>query len=108
MQYPKVLKDAENIEIKKNYVTEIGSKIDKNKLPKYQFMGIIKLKKKTFIRCYKFFKELKNNKIDMTTFLYLCLKNKVMKLEIKKYNSYWYEIDTISDYKFAKKDFKKW
>ena len=31
-----------------------------------------------------------------------------MSLNVKKYNNYWYEIDTISDYKFAEKDIKKW
>lgn len=108
MSYKKILNDAENLFIKKNNLTEIGSKINKNKLPKYQFMGIIKLKKSTFIKCYNFFKKLKNYKIDMTSFINLCVKNKIMSLNIKKYNNYWYEIDTISDYKFAKKDIKKW
>ena len=71
-------------------------------------MGIIKLKKSTFMKCYTFFKKLNNNKIDMTSFLNLCVKKKVMSVNIKKYDNYWYEIDTISDYQFAKKDIKKW
>ena len=108
MSYKKILNDAENLFTLNNNLTEIGSKINKKKLPKYQFMGIIKLKKSTFMKCYTFFKKLKNNKIDMTSFLNLCVKNKVMSVNIKKYDNYWYEIDTISDYQFAKKDIKKW
>jgi len=108
MPIKKVLDDAENLIIKKGKLSEIGSKIEKNKLPKYQFMGIIKLKKTTFLRCYKFFKKIKNDKIDMTSFLNLCVKNKILSLNIKKYNNYWYEIDTISDYRFAKRDISRW
>ena len=108
MPIKKVLGDAENLIIKKGKLSEIGSKIEKDKLPKYQFMGIIKLKKTTFLRCYKFFKKIKNKKIDMTSFLNLCVKNNLISLETKKYKDYWYEIDTISDFKFAEKDIKKW
>ena len=108
MPIKKVLDDAENLIIKKGKLSEIGSKIEKDKLPKYQFMGIIKLKKTTFLRCYKFFKKIKNKKIDMTSFLNLCVKNNLISLETKKYKDYWYEIDTISDFKFAEKDIKKW
>ena len=44
----------------------------------------------------------------MTSFLNLCVSNKIISLKIKKYSDYWYEIDTISDHKFAEKDIKKW
>lgn len=108
MPMKKVLDDAENLFIKKNYLFEIGTKIRRKRIPKYQFMGIIKFKKKTFYKCWDFFKTIKNDKIDMTSFLNLCVKNKIMSLNIQKYCSYWYEIDTISDHKFAEKDIKKW
>lgn len=108
MSMTKVLNDAENLFVKKNKLLEIGTKINKNKIPKYQFMGIVKLKKETFVKCFNYFKKLKNKKLDMTSFLNLCIKNKIMSLNIQKYNNYWYEIDTISDYKFAEKDIKKW
>ncbi len=108
MPLKNVLKDAENLIIKKNNLLEIGTKINKKKLPKYQFMGIIKLKKEAFLKCFDFFKKLKNKKIDMTTFLNLCVTNKIISFKIEKYNSYWYEIDTISDHKFAEKEIKKW
>jgi len=107
MPFRNIIKDAENLIIKKNNLFEIGTKINKDKLPKYQFMGIIKLKKKTFLKCYSFYKKLNNEKIDMTSFLNLCVKNKIMSLNIEKYNDYWYEIDTISDHKFAEKEIKK-
>ena len=108
MPFQNVLKDAENLIIKNNNLFEIGTKINKNKLPKSQFMGIIKLQKKTFLKCHNFYKKINNKKIDMTSFLNLCIKNKIMSLKIEKYNNYWYEIDTISDHKFAEKDIKKW
>ena len=41
-----LLKDAEDIKIIKNKIINIGSKINKSNLPKYQYMGLIKLKKK--------------------------------------------------------------
>ena len=45
-----ILNDAENLTIKKDgKLNEIGNKIDKKKMPKYQFMGIIKIKKKSFL-----------------------------------------------------------
>jgi L-glutamine-phosphate cytidylyltransferase len=108
MPFQKVLKDAENIIIKKNKLIEIGSIINKKKLPKYQFMGIIKLRKKTFFKCNEFFKEIKNKKIDMTSFINLCIKNKIISPEVKKYSKFWYEIDTISDHRYAEKEIKKW
>ena len=108
MSMKNIFKDAENMIVKNNKILEIGNKLDKKKLPKYQFMGILKLRKNTFLKCYRFFKKLKNNKIDMTSFLNLCISNKIISLKIKEYDDYWYEIDTNSDHKFAEKDIKKW
>ena len=108
MSSKNILKDAENLIIKNNQLIEIGTKINKNKLPKYQFMGIVKLTKNTYRKSYNFFKQIKDKKIDMTSFLNLSIKNKIINFKVKKYKSYWYEIDTISDYKFADKEIKKW
>ena len=44
----------------------------------------------------------------MTSFLNLCIKNNILNLSVQKYKSFWYEIDTNSDHKFAEKDIKKW
>ena len=108
MPYENILYDAENLIVKKNKIFEIGTKLNRSKLPKYQFMGIIKLKKKTFKKCYQYFKKLNNKKIDMTTFLNLCIKNNILNIAAKKYKSYWYEIDTSKDHSFAEKEIKKW
>ena len=108
MPVKNILKDAENLIIKNGNLSEIGKKIDKKKLPNHQFMGIIKLKKKTFVNCYHFFKKINNNKIDMTSFLNLCVKNRIMSLKIKIYKSFWYEIDTIADHKYTEREIKKW
>lgn len=108
MPMSKVLCDAENLIIKKNHLYEIGSKINGKRLPKFQFMGIIKLKKESYMKCYMFFKKLENNKIDMTSFIDLCIKNKILKPWVQIYKSYWYEIDTIKDFKYANLEVQKW
>jgi len=108
MSFKRILNDAENLIVKKNKLFEIGTKLNKTKLPKYQFMGIIKLKKKSFKKCYEYFKKINNKKIDMTSFLDLCVKKKILTLSVKKYDSYWYEIDNNKDYLFAKKEITKW
>ena len=48
MSYAKVIKDAENLITKRNKLIEIGSKIERENLPKFQFMGITKLKRDAF------------------------------------------------------------
>ena len=108
MGMKKTLIDAEDIKIKNNIVTEIGNPLSKNKLPKFQFMGLIKLNKKTFYNMMSFFKKIKNNKIDMTSFLNLCIKEKILKINIARSKDYWYEIDTVKDYMYAQKQIKKW
>ena len=45
MGLKKTLNDAENLFLKNKFLKEIGTKIKKGKLPKYQFMGLLKLKK---------------------------------------------------------------
>ena len=42
MNMKKILLDAEDIRIKKNILITIGKKI-KDKMPKYQYMGILKI-----------------------------------------------------------------
>jgi choline kinase len=108
MPFKNILNDAENLIVKKNKIFEIGTKLYRSKLPKYQFMGIIKLKKNAFKKCYQYFKKLNNKKIDMTSFLDLCIKNNILNISAKKYKSYWYEIDTSKDHSFAEREIKKW
>ena len=101
MNKKKILIDAENLLVKNNIITHIGGKIENN-LPKYQFMGIIKLKRKTFQKLSIFFKKL-NIRTDMTNFLNTAIKSNKVKLIAKKYSSFWHEIDTNNDILVAKK-----
>ena len=60
-------------------------------------MGLIKLKKKDYELSMEFYKKLKNPKIDMTSFLNLLIKNKIINLGYFLTNRFWYEIDTPKD-----------
>ncbi len=97
-----ILKDAENLTVNNNYITSIGEKISK-KLPKYQFMGIIKIKYKDYFKLKKYFLKLKNNRIDFTSFINKAIKNKIVKVKSSITTRYWYEIDNIKDKKFVEK-----
>tara|TARA_A100000164_G_C21914895_1_gene777712 strand:+ start:121 stop:834 length:714 start_codon:yes stop_codon:yes gene_type:complete len=103
MSFSKMLLDAENVIIKKGYISEIGTPLSFKKLPEYQFMGLIKLRKKTFFKLFEFYKNLKNSKIDMTSFLNKAINKKFLKLKCLKYKSFWHEIDNIEDIKAANK-----
>jgi choline kinase len=106
MNYKDLVKDAENLIIKENNLVEIGTKIDKI-LPKFQFMGIMKFKKKDFFSFINYFKKINNAKIDFTSFTNLCLKKKIIKINVSKTNLYWFEIDNEKDLKVASKILKK-
>ena len=98
--------DAENISIKNNYLSSIGGKIEK-KYPKYQYMGIFKLSKKSYHDLNKLFKKIDNSKIDMTSFLNISILKKKINFKIKKYKSYWYEIDNKKDLEVSSRELKK-
>lgn len=102
MNEKKINNDAENLITKKNKVVSIGEKIT-NIRPSLQFMGLIKLKYKDFMKLYKYFKSLNNDKIDMTSFLNSALKNKIINLNYFKTSRYWFEIDNIKDKKITEK-----
>jgi choline kinase len=103
MKSKDIINDAEDIKIKKDILFSIGGKI-KKKLPKYQYMGIIKLLKKDIFKLNKFYKKIENEKIDFTSFINLAIENHVIKLNISVTNKFWYEIDSLQDIKFAQKD----
>lgn len=105
MSLKNIKKDSENIVLNKNKIVKIGGKY--MKYPKAQYMGIIKFKKKDFFKAMKFFDKLNNYKIDMTSFLNLCIKNKIIILSYFLTNLFWYEIDTPQDFKSFKKMKKK-
>ena len=105
MKKQNILDDAEDLIHKNNYVSSIGGRI-KNRYPSSQYMGIFKLKKKIYHKLNKFFLKINNEKIDMTTFLNLSIKKIKLKMKIKFYNKYWYEIDNDKDLLIAKKELK--
>ena len=101
MSYKEIKMDSENIVLKNNKIIKIGGKY--TKYPKAQYMGIIKFRKKDFFKAMNFFKNLNNYKIDMTSFLDLCIKKEIIDLSYFLTNRFWYEIDTPKDYKSFKK-----
>ena len=105
MKKQNILEDAEDLIYKNNYLYSIGGRI-KKRYPSSQYMGIFKLKKKTYHKLNKLFLKINNKKIDMTTFLNLSIKKIKLKMKIKFYNKYWYEIDNDKDLLIAKKELK--
>lgn len=102
MNKRKILKDAETLKIDSNYVISLGKKLV-NKLPKFQFMGLIRINFKDFKKLSIFYKSLNNKKIDMTNFLDLAIKKKIIKLNYFKTKKFWFEIDSTDDLKILKK-----
>lgn len=98
MKMKLIKEDAEDIVIKNNFLLSIGQKI-KKKLPKYQFSGIMKLKFTDFKKLYNYFNVLGDKKIDFTSFLNSSIKNKIIKMTIKKTNKFWFEVDNLDDLK---------
>ena len=99
--------DAEDITIKKGKLISIGARIGKN-FPSYQFMGIFKISYKTFKKMSSIYLKNSNKKIDMTSFINLCIKNKEIKFKTKTYSKMWYEIDNLKDIKIAEKEISRW
>tara|TARA_B100001063_G_C16648600_1_gene494699 strand:- start:160 stop:924 length:765 start_codon:yes stop_codon:yes gene_type:complete len=100
MTIKKIYEDAETLKIKKKKVISIGQKIV-SKLPKFQFMGLIRINLKDYKKMYKFYKSLKNRKIDMTNFLNLVIEKNVINLYFFKTSKFWFEIDNVRDAKVA-------
>ncbi len=104
MNYKNIIKDAENIVTKNNYITEIGTKI-KKKLPLLQYMGLIKLSNKSFNNLFNYYKT-KDKKIDLTSFINDSIKSKKVKINFFKTKKEWMEIDNIMDIDVANKILK--
>ncbi len=98
--------DAEDIKIKKNNIISIGTKINK-KLPKYQFMGLIRINYKNLKKVKMFYLKIKNKKVDFTSFINSLIKNKILNFKFKETKKYWFEIDNRKDLIAAKKYFQK-
>ena len=96
MKMRKIYIDAEDIVVKKGFIISLGGKL-KNSLPKYQYMGLLKLKTKDFFKLKIFYKKLNNKKIDLTSFINLALLGKVIKIKALVTKKYWFEIDNQKD-----------
>ena len=101
-----IIKDAENVIISKKKIKSLGDQIIK-KLPRLQFMGILKITSKTFLIMNKFYKELDNKKISMTEFINLVIRRKLASFNYISTNKFWYEVDNSRDLKILKNDIKK-
>ena len=99
----KVWEDAEDLKVLNGNLIEIGKKISRNKLPKYQYMGIFKIKIENFVKIYLFYKKLRNKTIDMTSFINLVIHKNILKFKIKPTKKLWLEIDNYKDITIAKK-----
>jgi choline kinase len=98
--------DAENLTIKNNLISHIGHKIE-DKLPKYQYMGILKINNKTFYKLFKLYKNLKNKKISMTEFINLAIQKKLANFNYLTTKNFWYELDNLKDLKILKNEINK-
>lgn len=99
----KIKDDAEDLVVSKGKIINIGDKI-KKKLPRYQYMGIVKIEYNTFVKLIKFYKRLSNNKISFTHFLNEAIKNRITEFRYIAFKNYWYEVDNITDLKYLKKN----
>ena len=106
MSVKKIKNDAENLVVKKNKLISIGQRINKI-LPKYQFMGLIKIIYKDFLRMEKYYGKIDNKQIDLTSFINFLLKKKKLNICCSKTNKFWFEIDSIKDLKVANVLIKK-
>ena len=107
MSLKEIYKDAENIKIKNNKIISIGEKIHNMQLPRFQYMGIMKIKNKDYHVMSNYYKKLKNKGIDFTSFINSILKNNIVKISYTKSNHFWTEIDTMKDLKAANNLIKK-
>lgn len=106
MSEQKLKLDAEDLKTKKNEIVSIGGKI-KNKLPKYQFMGLIRINYKSLKKVKIFYDKIRNKKIDFTSFINQLIKNKIIRFKFKETKKLWFEIDNKRDLLVAKKYFRK-
>lgn len=106
MSEKKLKLDAEDIKTKKNEIISIGDKI-KKKLPKYQFMGLIRINYRNLKSVKTFYTKIKNKKVDFTNFINLLIKNKIIRFKFKGTKKSWFEIDNKKDLLIAKKYFQK-
>ena len=97
MSSEEIKNDAEDIEFKNGKILKIGGKF--KKYPRAQYMGILKFKKKDYINAMNFYSKMNNKKIDMTSFINIIISKKILIFNYILTDKFWYEIDTIKDFK---------
>lgn len=102
MSSKKIKLDAENVEVRNKVLFSIGQKIEKY-MPKYQYMGILKLRRSDYHNLSKFFYGLQKQKISFTEFINLAVQERIVKINAYLTNKSWFEIDNFNDLKFAKR-----
>ena len=60
-------------------------------------MGIIKIKKNSFFKLYKYFNKNCDPNMDMTTFVTESITHKITNLYSENHRSFWFEIDSKRD-----------
>lgn len=103
MNKKKILNDAEDLLINNGFLMSIGNKLKKKKLPKYQFMGLIRLTLKDYKSLYTVYKKLNNPKIDFTSLLNYFVSKYNGKIKCFKTKAFWLEIDSKKDILVAEK-----
>lgn len=102
----KIKNDAEDVIVSKGKIISIGNRIS-HKLPKFQYMGLLKINRKTFNDLVKFYNILNNKKVSLTEFIDKSIKSKVAEFKYHSFKNYWYEVDNYKDLNFLKKEIKK-
>ena len=103
-----IFDDAENLEIniKDKSILSIGEQI-KKKIPRYQFMGLVKIPnfyRKILLK--NFSNIFLQKKLQTTTFINYLI-NKGISIKYIPYNGKWFEFDDYNDFKIFNKKYKK-
>ena len=99
------LEDAETFQTNGDILTRIGQKNNALENITAQYMGLIKFSPKGWDIAISIFKGLKKNiqdKLDMTSFLSLLIKNSIL-IKVKFVNGGWCEVDSYEDVKLYEK-----
>lgn len=107
LRYQNPLTDLETFKVNKNgTLKEIGNKALGYSEIQGQFMGLIKIDKrsiKKFIKIYKNLPLKKKLNIDFTSFLNLSIKKYKIKINVIRIKNKWFELDNFKDLKVIKK-----
>jgi choline kinase len=104
-----IFDDAENLEIniKDKCILSIGDYIKRKQIPRYQFMGLVKIPnfyRKLLLK--NFSNIFLKNKMQTTAFLNYLINRGIL-IKYIPYNGKWFEFDDYNDFKIFKKKNKK-